>query len=79
MKLASIGRIAFGRGAKFHFSEKILWGQGHFSNHVNTPSQDLTHQHERESTKVFQQNLNVFCGYQGHRKGFMTIVATIAT
>ena len=24
------GRIAFRTGAKIHFSEKILWGQGHF-------------------------------------------------
>ena len=46
------GRIAFRTGAKIHFSKKILWSQGHFSNNVNSPSQDLTHQRERDSTKV---------------------------
>ena len=63
------GRIAFRTGAKFHFSEKILWGRGHFSNHVNSPSQDFTHQHERDSTKVTQQNLNVFADIKGIAKG----------
>ena len=58
----------FRTGAKFHFSEKILWGQGHFSNHVNSP-QDITHQHERDSTKVSQRNLNVFADIKGIAKG----------
>ena len=32
------------------------------NNHVNSPSKDLTQQHESDSTKVSQQNLNVFIG-----------------
>ena len=40
-----------------------------FSNHVNSPSQDFTHQHERDSTKVSQQNINVFADIRGITKG----------
>ena len=54
----SWGRIAFRTGAKFDFS-----------NHVNSPSQDFTHQHEQDSTKVSQQNLNVFAEIKGIEKG----------
>ena len=63
------GRVAFRTGAKVHFSEKMFWGQGHLINHVNSPSQDFTHQHERDSTKVSQQNINVFADIRGITKG----------
>ena len=55
--------------------KKILWGQWHFNNNVNSPSQDFTYHHEWDSTRVSQQNLNVFCWYQGQQEGFVTIKA----